>query len=170
MQRLTKDDFAEPADTALFQDEPLIVHQRTEPTANKRLALFVHGLGGSRYGRKSTWGNFPKFIFQDFRELDIGMYQYRTSTGRFVFAESVSLDDEARVIADVVPYHAGKVGTLRDTRSHAKVLEDWDRDAEDAFRVATRALIRVNTMDCLYKKEVQRTNRIGVGITGLGYL
>ena len=102
MQRVTKDDFAEPAETALFQDDPLIVHQRTEPTANKRLALFVHGLGGSRYGRKSTWGNFPKFIFQDFPELDIGMYQYRTSTGRFVFAESVSLDDEARVIADVV--------------------------------------------------------------------
>jgi hypothetical protein len=54
------------------------------------------------------------------------------------------------VIADVVPYHAAN-----------------DDDAEDAFRAATRALIRVNTMDCLYRKEVQRTNRIGVGITGL---
>lgn len=54
------------------------------------------------------------------------------------------------VIADVVPYHAAN-----------------DDDAEDAFRTATRALLRVNTMDCLYRKEVQRTNRIGVGITGL---
>jgi len=52
-------------------------------------------------------------------------------------------------IADVVPYHAQS-----------------DNDAEDAFRTATRALIRVNTMDCLYAREVQRTNRIGVGITG----
>ena len=54
------------------------------------------------------------------------------------------------VIADVVPYHATS-----------------DEDAEDAFRVATRALIRTNTMDCLYRREVNRTNRIGVGITGL---
>jgi adenosylcobalamin-dependent ribonucleoside-triphosphate reductase len=54
------------------------------------------------------------------------------------------------VIADVVPYHC-------------ETLED----AEDAFRTATRALIRTNTMDCLYKAESVRTNRIGVGITGV---
>lgn len=54
------------------------------------------------------------------------------------------------VIADVVPYHATS-----------------DDDAEDAFRVAVRALIRTNTMNALYGKEVQRTNRIGVGMTGL---
>ncbi|MEN8253812.1 MAG: ribonucleoside-diphosphate reductase, partial [Patescibacteria group bacterium] len=28
-------------------------------------------------------------------------------------------------------------------------------------------LIRVNTMDCLYTREVKRTNRIGVGMTGI---
>ena len=54
------------------------------------------------------------------------------------------------VIADVVPYHA----------------EDLD-DAEDGFRTATRALIRTNTMDAVYGPEVARTNRIGVGMTGL---
>jgi adenosylcobalamin-dependent ribonucleoside-triphosphate reductase len=53
-------------------------------------------------------------------------------------------------IADVVPFHA-----------------DTLDEAEDAFRVATRALMRVNLMDCLYRHEVQRTNRIGVGITGV---
>ena len=53
-------------------------------------------------------------------------------------------------IADVVPYHA----------------ETLD-EAEDAFRAAVRALIRVNTMDCLYATEVKRTNRIGVGMTGV---
>ena len=53
-------------------------------------------------------------------------------------------------IADVVPYHA-------------ETLEE----AEDAFRCVTRALIRVNTMDSVYRKEVKRTNRIGVGITGV---
>ena len=54
------------------------------------------------------------------------------------------------VIADVVPFHC-----------------DTLEEAEEAFRVATRALIRVNTMDCIYKKEDTRTNRIGVGMTGV---
>lgn len=54
------------------------------------------------------------------------------------------------VIADVVPYFAPTID-----------------DAEEGFRAATRALIRVNTMDCLYKREVRRTNRIGVGMTGI---
>lgn len=53
------------------------------------------------------------------------------------------------VIADVVPFHA----------------QD-DDDAEDSFRTAVRALMRTNLMDCLYGREVKRTNRIGVGMTG----
>lgn len=55
------------------------------------------------------------------------------------------------VIADVVPYYAPTID-----------------DAEEGFRAATRALIRVNTyMDSLYNREVKRTNRIGVGMTGI---
>jgi len=54
------------------------------------------------------------------------------------------------VIADVVPYYAPTLD-----------------DAEEAFRATTRALMRVNTMDCLYSREVKRTNRIGVGMTGI---
>ena len=53
------------------------------------------------------------------------------------------------VIADVVPYHAD------------------EKDVLEAFRVATRALMRVNLMNGLYYPEVQRTNRIGVGMTGI---
>lgn len=68
------------------------------------------------------------------------------------------------VIADVVPYHAG---SLNKTDRLIGNRDTWDNDAEDAFRVATRALIRTNLMDCLYRREVNRTNRIGVGITGL---
>lgn len=67
------------------------------------------------------------------------------------------------VIADVVPFHAGRTGLPGQTTS----LLEWDDDAEDAFKTATRALIRTNLMNCLYEKEVRRTNRIGVGITGL---
>lgn len=54
------------------------------------------------------------------------------------------------VIADVVPYHAQSL-----------------IEAQDAFEHSARALIRVNTMDSLYNFEVKRTNRIGVGITGI---
>jgi len=53
------------------------------------------------------------------------------------------------VIGDVVPYHA-----------------ENDDEASEAFSIATKALMRVNLMDGVYKKEVLRTNRIGVGITG----
>jgi len=71
------------------------------------------------------------------------------------------------VIADVVPYHAGTPipGAVTD-QSIDGHNRRWDDDAEDAFRTATRALIRTNLMDSLYGKEVKRTNRIGVGITG----
>ncbi len=54
------------------------------------------------------------------------------------------------VIGDVVPYFAPN-----------------DEAAEEAFRAMVRALMRVNTMDSLYRREVKRTNRIGVSMTGL---
>jgi len=37
----------------------------------------------------------------------------------------------------------------------------------ELVKSAARFLIRVNTMDSLYKKEVQRTNRIGISLTGV---
>jgi len=46
---------------------------------------------------------------------------------------------------------------------HADSLEE----AEEGFRAIVRALIRVNLMDSIYHNEVKRTNRIGVGITGV---
>lgn len=70
------------------------------------------------------------------------------------------------VIADVVPFHAGGTHTGYVVKSREK-LDAWDADAEDAFRVTTRALIRTNLMNAMYGKEVKRTNRIGVGMTGL---
>ena len=54
------------------------------------------------------------------------------------------------VIGDVVPFHAQS-----------------DDDAEDAFRTMTRMLIRTNLMEALYGREVTRTNRIGVSMTGI---
>lgn len=102
MQRFVADQFSDPADPAALSEEPLAIHQRHAATFNRKLVIFVHGLGGSRYGAKSTWGSFPKFIFEDVPTLDVGMYQYRTLTGRLNFTKSVSLADESRVFADLL--------------------------------------------------------------------
>lgn len=54
------------------------------------------------------------------------------------------------VIADNVPFHAETLEEVIDAGAHS-----------------ARALIRVNTMDNLYGNETARTNRIGVGQTGV---
>lgn len=71
------------------------------------------------------------------------------------------------VLSSVVPFHAGGYNAQSGFVRSAANMAAWDNDAEDAFRTATRALIRTNLMDSLYGKEVKRTNRIGVGMTGL---
>lgn len=53
-------------------------------------------------------------------------------------------------IGDIVPFHCA---------NHDEFIE--------AARLTVRALIRVNLMDCVYHKEVKRTNRIGVSLTGI---
>lgn len=63
---------------------------------------------------------------------------------------SIALFGAYCTIGDLVPFHSDSLD-----------------EAEEAFRAVARALIRVNTMDALYKKEVLRTNRIGVGMTGI---
>ena len=43
----------------------------------------------------------------------------------------------------------------------------WDARVEDSVRLGVRFLLRVNAMDALYAEEVRRTNRMGIGPTGL---
>jgi hypothetical protein len=47
------------------------------------------------------------------------------------------------------------------------VALEWDARVEDSVRLGERFLIRVNTMDALYGEEIKRTNRTGLGPTGL---
>jgi hypothetical protein len=75
MKRLAQAGFAEPDDAQSLLEEPMVVHQRADPTTDDRRVIFVHGLGGSRFGNKSTWGNSPRFIFEDAPDLDLGMCQ-----------------------------------------------------------------------------------------------
>jgi adenosylcobalamin-dependent ribonucleoside-triphosphate reductase len=43
----------------------------------------------------------------------------------------------------------------------------WDARVEDSVRLGVRFLMRANLMDALYGEEVRRTNRMGIGPTGL---
>ncbi len=43
----------------------------------------------------------------------------------------------------------------------------WDARVEDSVRLGVRFLMRANSMDALYAEEVRRTNRMGIGPTGL---
>jgi pimeloyl-ACP methyl ester carboxylesterase len=99
MRITVQQEFADPdwADQAV--DEPLIIHQRTTETGNQRLVIFVHGLGGSRYGTNSTWGNFPKFLYEDILNADIGLYSYRTALGRLKFWKSTKIEAQAEILA-----------------------------------------------------------------------
>lgn len=51
--------------------------------------------------------------------------------------------------------------------SCAPYFADTLEQATRAFELAARALVRVNLMPALYHREVARTNRIGVGFTGI---
>ena len=103
MEIIRQNDFSPPSDREFLKkldDEPLVVHRRQD--GGKVIIIFVHGLGGSRYGEDSTWGKFPKFLYEDFPDYDVGLYEYRTLLRRLKFWESVSLSDEARVFAGII--------------------------------------------------------------------
>ncbi len=95
MLKLTQREFAEPGVVAKLDDEPLVVHHRGSP--GEYLAIFVHGLGGKRYGEDSTWGDFPKFVFELFPSMDVGLYSYRSLFKRLAFWKSIDLEREAEV-------------------------------------------------------------------------
>jgi len=102
MQIIVQSHFEEPRRGMVSDEEPLIVHRRTEQAVNKALVVFVHGLGGKRYGPDATWGRFPQYIYEDFPNVDVGLYTYRTLLGRLKFWASVSLDTEAEVFAGII--------------------------------------------------------------------
>lgn len=73
------------------------------------------------------------------------------------------------VIADYAPLLACPVpfDTIVPGDISPELGKSWDDRIEDSIRLGVRFLIRANTMDALYGEEVRRTNRIGIGPTGL---
>jgi tetratricopeptide (TPR) repeat protein/pimeloyl-ACP methyl ester carboxylesterase len=94
MKAVISDEFEE-ASEPKGRREALLVHQRRQGPGSS-LAIFVHGLNGTRYG---TWGNFPKFLFEDVTDLDVGVYSYRTGLQRLRFWESIEIEKEALILA-----------------------------------------------------------------------
>ncbi|MCQ4160092.1 recombinase [Roseomonas sp. GC11] len=73
------------------------------------------------------------------------------------------------VIADFAPLLAcpAPLESLVPGEIDPDLAARWDERVEDAVRLGVRFLIRANRMDALYAEEVARTNRIGIGPTGL---
>ncbi|MGZ8934684.1 MAG: esterase/lipase family protein [Methylobacter sp.] len=81
---------------------PLVLHLQETPDKNNHLIIFIHGLGGNRYGKKATWGDFPKFVFEDIPQLDVGLYEYRTLFRRLILWKSIPLREEAKILAEII--------------------------------------------------------------------
>ncbi|WP_203413681.1 recombinase [Entomobacter blattae] len=73
------------------------------------------------------------------------------------------------VIADFAPLLACPVHfeSFEPGQAEYSVKQEWDQRVEASVRLGVRFLLRANKMDALYAKEVARTNRIGIGPTGL---
>jgi hypothetical protein len=73
------------------------------------------------------------------------------------------------VIADFAPLLACPVplDQVAPGQAPADVAALWDARVEDSVRLGVRFLMRANGMDALYGEEVARTNRMGIGPTGL---
>jgi hypothetical protein len=73
------------------------------------------------------------------------------------------------VIADYAPLLACPVplDDVTPGQAPAEIATLWDARVEDSVRLGVRFLMRANGMDALYGQEVARTNRMGIGPTGL---
>jgi pimeloyl-ACP methyl ester carboxylesterase len=81
MKALSQESYASADASVALDHVPLVIHRRTTGAA-PHIILFVHGLGGARYGKEPTWGSLPEFVFEDFADADVGMYEYPTLTSR----------------------------------------------------------------------------------------
>jgi len=95
MKCIEQSSFQPVSTSSIPADESLVVHAH-RGNDNDKLLIFVHGLGGDRYG---TWGQFPRLIFDTFPQIDIGLYSYRTLFRR-TFTRSHSIEHEAEFFGD----------------------------------------------------------------------
>jgi len=127
-----------------------------EPGFINQDALVVNDNGKSKMTKDSHYIGSKKYQIEEETEIYASRLLKKASKKQYYMIVNpcseitIALWGAFCVIGDLVPYHCSTLD-----------------EAEECARAVVRALIRVNQMDSVYHKEVQRTNRIGVGLTGV---
>lgn len=171
-------------------DDALTAHARAV-FAEVTECAFINGepgfINGDRLEDYRTGAAWKKPVYEDGR--DFRSDRYRAGPGCALLAEvarraasaafpvttnpcgeiSLHVTGGYCVIADFAPLLACPVPLeeVRPGEAPDDVAAEWDQRVEDSVRLGVRFLIRANRMNALYGAEVARTNRIGIGPTGL---
>jgi hypothetical protein len=171
-------------------DDPWAIHARAVFDEATRCA-YVNGepglINGDRLEDHRTGTARQKPIFEDGR--DVHSARYQVSEASSLLAELSRRAANAYfpvttnpcgeivlhvtggycVIADFAPLLAcpADLDSFVPGEPPAEVAALWDARVEDSVRLGVRFLMRANSMDALYGEEVARTNRMGIGPTGL---
>ncbi|MGW6522389.1 alpha/beta fold hydrolase [Streptomyces sp. NPDC054962] len=113
---LDQETFTKPGKGRVAHDDALVLHRHPDASGVRALTLLVHGWGGTRY---STWRNLPRFLFEDFPDMDVALYDYVSGLRRVRRTHSESLRSTIDHLAD----------TLRD-------IDHYDRGYEEVFLLA----------------------------------
>ena len=169
---------------------PLAEHARTVFAEATRCA-WINGepgfINGDRLEDSRTGSARLKKIHEDGRDFRSGRYQAteaatlladlagRAAHARFPVTTNpcgeitLHVTGGYCVIGDFAPLLACPVPPedVKPGRMAHDIAQVWDARVRDSVRLGVRFLLRANRMDALYGEEVRRTNRIGIGPTGL---
>jgi hypothetical protein len=170
--------------------DPLTVHAQAVFAEATRCAWingepgFINGDALEDHRTGSAW---DKPVYEDGRDFRSARYQVdeaagllaevsrRAASSRFPVTTNpcgeiaLHVTGGYCVIADFAPLLACPVPLdhVAPGAAPADVAALWDARVEDSVRLGVRFLMRANGMDALYGQEVARTNRMGIGPTGL---
>ncbi len=162
---------------AVFEEATRCAYINGEPGFINGDALEDHRTG-------SAWA---KPVYNDGRDVRSARYQVREAAGllgelarranRATFPVTTNPCGEIAlhvtggycVIADFAPLLAcpAPFKSFLPGDVDADTAAVWDARVFESVRLAVRFLMRANRMDALYGEEIRRTNRIGVGFTGI---
>ncbi len=176
----------DPADAA----NPLAAHAHAVFAEATRCA-YINGepgfINGDALEDHRTGSAWRKPVHTDGRDVRSARYQVREASGllgelsrraanaRFPMTTnpcgeiSLHVTGGYCVIADFAPLLAcpAPFDSFEPGLPGEDIAEGWDARVFDSVRLGVRFLMRANRMDALYGEEVRRTNRIGLGPTGL---
>ncbi|MCR0984011.1 recombinase [Roseomonas populi] len=170
--------------------DPLTAHAKAVFAEATRCA-YINGepgfINGDRLEDVRTGTAWDKPVHADGRDFRSARYQVdhaapllaeaarRAATARFPVTTNpcgeitLHVTGGYCVIADFAPLLAcpADLDSFAPGEAPGDVAALWDARVEESVRLGVRFLIRANRMDALYGEEVRRTNRIGIGPTGL---